>query len=152
MKKKKKEVEKEIYEIGIYDWRVDFSFGENFSRYVRFRGDFDEYSSLILVGTIIHPVFKKARKAEVHILETPQLDDHWKENPPEDITSATGSMQTLRDGYTLWFFSYLPPRIFRNVLASVASNKIRTAMVFGTKLKWGSGLIFRVSLSTIREE
>jgi len=131
---------------------VDFFFGENFSRYLRFKGDFDEYSSLILVGTISHPVLKKAKRAEIHILETPQLDDHWKENPPEDIRSSAGSMQTLRDGYTLCFFSYLPPRIFRNVLASVASDKIRTAMVFGTKLKWGRGLIFRIGFSTIREE
>jgi len=85
----------------------------------------------------------------ISIMETPELDDHWKEESPEKPLNI-GYMVILRDDETLFVDCRIPSRSFRYITMAMASKKIKFASVYGTRLKWRQGKVFYISLSTNR--
>ena len=150
-KRKSKELEKEVYEVELDAWEVDYHFGINTIKNI-ILGDYWEHSSLILSGKIISPALKSATKAEIHIMARPELDDHWKEQAKENPPLATGWMEIPRGDDTLQISCSVPSRSFNYIPIAVASGKIGFARIFGAKLRWRRGKALEISLSTRREE
>ena len=151
-KTKKKEIEKEKYDIEVEDWEVYYHFGLNTAPRDLIDGVYWEYSSLTLTGKILSPILKTASKTRVQIRDDPQLDDHWKAEPTVISAKAIGWMQIPRGDDTLIFDCSIPSRSFQYIPSAVSSGKIKYASIFGTKLKWRQGTVSSISLSTIREE
>jgi hypothetical protein len=151
-KTKKKEPEKEYYEIEVEDWEANYHFGLNPASRHSTEGVYWEYSTLVLTGKILSPLLKTASKARIEIAGDPQLDDHWKAEPTIISAKAIGWMQIPRGDDTLILHCSIPSRSFRYITLAVDSKKIKFALVFGTKLKWRQGTISSISLSTNREE
>lgn len=151
-KTKKKEIEKESYEIEVEDWEIYYHFGLNTVHKDLIDGVYCEYSRLNLTGEILSPIIKQANKARIEIADDPQLDDHWTSEPTIISAKAIGWMEIPREDDTLIFYCSIPSRSFRYISVAVHSGKVKYASIFGTKLKWRKGTISSVSLSTIREE
>jgi len=151
-KRKSKEPENESYEIVVEDWEVNHHFGLNTGRRDIFPGDYWEYSTLGLIGEIISPDLRIAKKAIIWVMDTPELEGHWKEPESESPPLACGWMEVARGEDTLHLNCSVPSRLFNYVFSAVCCGKIRHVHIFGTKLKWRKGKIFDVSFSTIRDE
>ena len=151
-KRKMKKRENERYEIEIEDWEVYYHFGINIGRNDISPENFWEISSITLLGKIVSPTLKNASKAKLEISAKPDLDDHWKETPTENLPSGVGLMEIPRGHNTLHLYCWVPSRSFIFIPQAAASGKIKLASVFGEKLKWRRGRIFYISLTTNREE
>ena len=155
MAKKRKKTgitETERYEIEIEDWEVYSHFGINMGRKKFFPGDYREHSKLSIHGNILSPLLKIASKAKIEIIDSPEFDDHWKEAEAEKPPFAIGWMEVPRGDNTLQMDCWIPTRLFNYISIAIASEKIKYASIFGTKLKWRRGDIFDITFSTIREE
>jgi hypothetical protein len=147
-RKKRKEPEIELYEFEIEDWMADCSFGVNQSF---FQGDYNEHSTLIIVGNIISPKVQNTPKARIQLIEGPEFESHWEKNQPTSPQSI-GSITLLKDISLLEIFCRVPPRYFKNILIFVSAGKIKFCSVYGTKIKWSRGLAYRIRFSTEKEE
>jgi hypothetical protein len=150
-RKKRKEPVQERYEIEIEDWTVDLSFGGNLSNKTYFPGDFNEHSSLTFLSKITSPEIENTIKCRLIIAETVELEDHWKKDQSTS-TPSIGSITLLKNTNLLEIFCLVPPRFFKNILKAVNGKKIKFCSVYGTKLKWRSGIVHNISFSTEKEE
>ena len=129
-----------------------YYFGVNIGRNDISPENFSEISNITLLGKIASPALKNASKAKLEISAKPDLDDHWKETPTEDLPSGVGLMEIPRGHDTLHLYCWVPSRSFIFIPQAAASGKIKLASVFGEKLKWRRGRIFYISLTTNREQ
>ena len=148
--RKKKAVEKEIYQIEIKDWEVYYHFGVE-PRDIT-HGTYWEISKLTLKGKLLSPKLKNASIANVDISADPEQEDHWSMKPTIISAKAIGFMEIPRGKETLQVYCSIPPRLSNNVHVAVAYGKIKYVNIFGTKLKWQRGDVMTVSLSTIPDE
>jgi hypothetical protein len=156
MARKRRQVndENEFYVVEIDDWEASYSFHINRDpkRLVN-PGDYLEDSTITLIGKIIMPVLKDTSRAEILITESPELDDHWKDQERGNSGSSIGHIQILRDeDKTFNVMCSVPSRSFQNVAIAVAAGKIKLASIWGTKLKWKAGWVSGIRLATRREE
>ena len=151
-KTKKKEPEKEYYEIEVEDWEVYYNFGINTVLKDLIEGVFSEYSKLILTGRILSPLIKQASKARIELVGDPEMDDHWKAEPTITVAKAIGWMEIPRGDDTLIFYCSIPSQSLPFTTLAVDSGKIKFVTIWGTKLKWRRGTISSISLSKKREE
>jgi hypothetical protein len=151
-KRKKKKTEYENYEIEIEDYEVDYHFGINFAGRCIAEGDYWEGVTLKLLGKLLYPELKNASKAEIVLSAEPGLDNHWKathrDNPPYSI----GRNQILNENETLFSVCWIPASSLQFLAVAVSNGKVGLASMYGEKLKWRQGSIFRISLSTTCEE
>ena len=146
-----KAVESEHYEIDIEDWEESYFFQINKTNRKFIPGDYWEHSGLILWGKIVSPTIKNASRVRIDIRGTPELDEHWKQETVDHPPQTIGWMAARRDNI-LAMNCDIPSRSFQWIPAVVTSGKVRYASISGTKLKWGQGRIFGISLSTNRED
>jgi len=151
-KTKKKEPEKESYTIEVEDWKVDYHFGINTVSEDIIPGVYLEWVRLILTGRILSPDIEKAGSARIELSQDPQMDDHWTVRPTIISAKAIGWMEIPRGDNMLIFCCSIPSRSFAYIPLAVSAGKVKYASISGTKLKWRKGVVFDVSLSTIREE
>jgi hypothetical protein len=150
-RKKRKEPVQERYEIEIEDWTVDFSFGGNLFNKILFPGDFYEHSSIKFLSKITSPEILNTINCRLIISETIELEDHWKKDQSTS-TPSIGSMTLLKNKHLLEIFCFVPPRFFKNILKAVNEKKIKFCSIYGTKLKWRSGIVHQINFSTEKEE
>jgi hypothetical protein len=150
-KKEKNIVIKELYEIEVEEWEVDYFFGMNIAPKDLIDGLYWEGSKLILLGRIISPSLDKASKTRIEIAADPRLDDHWQPKPTIISAKAIGWMEIPRGDDRLIFNCSVPSRVLPYIALAVQSGKIKYASISGTKLKWRQGTISCLSLSTHRE-
>jgi hypothetical protein len=143
---------KDLYEIEVEDWEVNYHFGMNTAPRDLIDGAYWESSKLILAGRIIAPALEKASKARIEIAGDPQMDDHWQPKPTIASAKAIGWMEIPRGDDRLIFYCSVPSRSLPYTALAIQSGKINYISIFGTKLKWRQGTISSLSLSTHRED
>ena len=153
MRKKRTGTESEVYKIEVVNWETDYHFGINKGRNQLIDGNYWEFSTLILKGTIVSPIVESVLKAVLRVSGEPRLDYHWNESSSEKSPLAIGFMQILRDNETLEFFCSVPSRSVQYITTvAAAAGKIKHASVYGEKPKWRKGKIFHFTLSAVSEE
>jgi hypothetical protein len=149
MRKRTKQSENESYEFEVEGWKVDYSFGVNIGRHI-YPGDYREHSSVIINAKLLSPILKSSTEANIHLIESSEVDDHWKQTATGQ-PKGIGHIELLRDN-SLFAYCHIPSHQFLNLSTALASDKIKYAKIFGTKLKWRSGTVIYIDLSTDREE
>jgi len=156
MARKKRQVndDNEFYVVEIDDWETSCSFHINRDpRRLVNPGDYVEHSTITLLGKIIMPVLKDTSRAEILIMESLGLDDHWKDQERRNSSYSIGHLQILQDANkTFNMMCSVPSRSFRNVAIAAAAGKIKLASIWGTKLKWKQGWVSGINLATRQEE
>ena len=151
-KGKKTKPETERYDFVVEDWEMDYHFELNSTLRDLIDGVFWENSKCTLIGKLVSPVVKNANKARVEIVDKPEFDDHWADTPTVKTAKGIGVIDLPRGDDTLIFYCLVPSRSFQYISSAASSGKIKLASIFGTKLKWRTGDIYSISLSTNREE
>lgn len=151
-KKEKNIVIKELYEIEVEEWEIDYFFGINTLSKDMIEGVYWEGCKLILLGRIISPSLDKASTARIEIAADPQLDDHWQSKPTIISAKAIGWMEIPRGDDRLIFNCSVPSRVLPYITLAVQSRKIKYASISGTKLKWRQGTVSCICLSAHRED
>ena len=140
---------KEFYKIEVEDWEADYFFGLAPQKVIE--GVYWEVSDLIIIGRLISPVLNIVGKVRVKIKADPEVDDHWKSNPTITSAKAIGRMEILRDN-TMEFSCSVPSYSLPYLAQAAHANKIRYISINGTKLRYKSGTISHISLSSQKED
>ena len=151
-KRKPKKPVLEDYEFEIDDWEVLYSFrGQTKDDHTN-PDRYSESAQLTIFGKPVQPIYKDVSVVQMYLWSDPKLEDHWKDKPFVEAYPTVGHMTVLTDKITLDVNCHIPPRLFSNIKASLGHDKMKYVQVYGEKLRWGRGFIFRISLSTTREE
>lgn len=151
-KRKPKKQEWLYYEFELEDWKVTYSFRGQTTGDITNPDKYSQLSQIELYGKPISPVYKSVSKVQVYLWSDPKLEDHWKDKPSVEAFSTVGHMTVLRDKVTLDISCHIPPQLHNNILNSLAAKKIKYMQVYGEKLRWGRGGVFRISFSMQADE
>lgn len=140
----------EFYNIEVEDWDADYHFGLAPKNIIE--GVYWEGSNLIIIGKLISPVLDKTSKARIEIKDNPKLDDHWQANPTVTSAKAIGWINMPRGKNEIIFYCSVPCHSLQYLAHAVHAKKIRYIFISGTKLKYRTGTISYISMSSHMED
>ena len=152
MRKKQKEsvLQEEYYELSISNFDVAHEFGSNKKMSIILqKGLYLESSMILIYGKIKLPETIKDNKAEVTLFSDPNLDSHChmgSVNKNKPSPSTVGYIGLNKANRLFYGSIKVPQRLFQNILLSLNQDLIRFISIFGSRLKWNSGEIYRITL------
>ena len=146
--RRRRRVQEELvfYEVLVTDWDYYYSISPNDARYRFGPGPYWEIQVVKFQGSISRPEGFKYPTCEVTLSGREGMQDEKFETPPKTIGGLSAHEDTLNA------YVFIPCERVAEIVEIASTGRIKQISITGSRLKWRSGTVRDISVSTKIEE